>query len=217
MIDDRDESIVHQAAASLRQPGARDTEVLEELLATIRAESGSDIGDDGVRSRATLTRRRPRMTRGAGRFIAGLAAGVAFAAGLGLGIFAGWRMRGESYRLAAEDLRRPAGFTSVANVGDSSADAGPQPVQFMFVAPAATRVALVGEFNDWDPAATPMARAGGGAWHVALPLNSGRHVYAFVVDGSSWVADPQAPLAPERWFGAQNSVVLVSRGLGGRP
>ena len=83
----------------------------------------------------------------------------------------------------------------------------------MLVAPAATRVALVGEFNDWDPSATPMSRAGGGAWHVALPLTQGRHVYAFVVDGSSWVADPQAPLAPERWFGAQNSVVLVNGGV----
>ena len=80
----------------------------------------------------------------------------------------------------------------------------------MLVAPSATRVALVGEFNDWDATATPMARAAGGAWHVALPLANGRHVYAFVVDGSSWVADPQAPLAPERWFGARNSVLLVN-------
>ena len=85
-----------------------------------------------------------------------------------------------------------------------------RPVQFMLVAPTASRVALVGEFNDWDPAATPMTRAPGGAWHVVLPLARGRHVYAFVVDGSSWVADPQAPLAPERWFGARNSVLLVS-------
>ena len=209
MTDDRDESIFHRAALSMRQPGGRDAEALEDLLANIRAESASGIGDDGLRSRAMLTRRRPLMTRGAVRFIAGLAAGIAFAAGLGLGIFAGWRMRGESYRLAAEDLRRQTAFAMVANAGDP-VDAAPQQVQFMFVAPAATRVALVGEFNDWDQAATPMARAGGGAWHVALPLARGRHVYAFVVDGSSWVADPQAPLAPERWFGAQNSVVLVN-------
>jgi 1,4-alpha-glucan branching enzyme len=88
--------------------------------------------------------------------------------------------------------------------------ASQRPIQFMLVAPAATRVALVGEFNDWDPAATPMSRAPGGAWHVALPLATGRHVYAFIVDGTSWVADPQAPLAPEGWFGARNSVLLVS-------
>jgi hypothetical protein len=55
-----------------------------------------------------------------------------------------------------------------------------------------------------------MVRAAGGAWHVALPLSNGRHVHAFVVDGQSWVADPQAPLAPERWYGTQNSVLLVN-------
>ena len=214
MIDHRDESIFHRAALSLRRPTARDAEALDDLLANIRHEAANGIGDDGLRSHSALTRRRPRVTRGAVRFIAGLAAGIAFAAGLGLGIFAGWRMRGESYRLAAEDLRRQTRFATVANTGDPAVDSAPQQVQFMFVAPAATRVALVGEFNDWDQSATPMARAGGGAWHVALPLSHGRHVYAFVVDGSSWVADPQAPLAPERWFGAQNSVVLVN-GAGG--
>jgi hypothetical protein len=47
---------------------------------------------------------------------------------------------------------------------------------------------------------------------VALPLHSGRHVYAFVVngvDGVQWLADPSAPLAPEDGLGAPNSVVLV--------
>ena len=210
MIDHRDESLFHRAALSLRRSNARDTEALDELLANIRAEAGTGIGNDGLRSGVTLTRRRPLVTRGAVRFIAGLAAGIAFAAGLGVGIFAGWRMRGESYRIAAEDLRRQTGFATVANAAGPAVDTSPQQVQFMFVAPAATRVALVGEFNDWDPSATPMSRMGGGAWHVALPLTRGRHVYAFVVDGSSWVADPQAPLAPERWFGAQNSVVLVN-------
>jgi hypothetical protein len=213
VTDDRDESIFHRAASSLRQAGTRDRDALDDLVATIRHAAASGVADDGLRLPSTLTRRRPRMARGAVRFIAGLAAGIAFAAGLGVGIFAGWRMRGESYRLATEDLRRQTGFATVANATAPAMDTDPQQVQFMFVAPAATRVALVGEFNDWDPTATPMSRASGGAWHVALPLARGRHVYAFVVDGSSWVADPQAPLAPERWFGARNSVVLVNGGV----
>lgn len=216
MTDDRDESIFHRAALSLRGPGARDTEALDELLANMRHDVANGVGEAGLRSQAMLTRRRPRLTRGAVRFMAGLAAGIAFAAGLGIGIFAGWRMRGESYRLATEDLRSQAALSTVANASEPATDTALQPVQFIFVAPAATRVALVGEFNDWDQTATPMSRAGGGAWHVALPLTRGRHVYAFVVDGSSWVADPQAPIAPERWFGAQNSVVLVSGGVGVR-
>jgi hypothetical protein len=185
---------------------------LDDVLAALRREVAVGIDPDdeiAVPSRAepSWARRRPLVTRGAVRFIAGLAAGVAFAAGLGIGLFAGWRMRGASYRLAAEDITR--GLPG-AQVGSSAIMPVVRPVQFMLVAPAATRVALVGEFNDWDPAATPMSRAPGGAWHVALPLARGRHVYAFVVDGSSWVPDPQAPLAPERWFGARNSVLLVN-------
>ena len=62
--------------------------------------------------------------------------------------------------------------------------------------------------SSWKRSSSSSDRTGG-AWHVALPLADGRHVYAFVVDGSSWVSDPQAPLAPERWYGASNSVLLV--------
>ena len=47
---------------------------------------------------------------------------------------------------------------------------------------------------------------------VSVPLAAGRHVYAFVVDGNDWVADPQAPLSPEQWFGQRNSVVVVPAG-----
>jgi hypothetical protein len=83
-------------------------------------------------------------------------------------------------------------------------------VRFVLVAPNATHVSLVGDFNDWNVAATPMQSAHSGAiWTVALPLPAGRHVYAFVVDGREWVADPAAPRAPEDGFGTPNSVVVV--------
>jgi 1,4-alpha-glucan branching enzyme len=84
-------------------------------------------------------------------------------------------------------------------------------VEFVFVAPGARNVSLVGDFNGWDAAATPMRRTDGRTtWSVALRLPAGRHVYAFVIDGDAWVADPQAPLAPEQWFGQRNSVVIVA-------
>jgi hypothetical protein len=34
-------------------------------------------------------------------------------------------------------------------------------------------------------------------------------VYAFIVDGDRWVADPAAPMAPEDGFGIRNSVIVV--------
>ena len=86
-----------------------------------------------------------------------------------------------------------------------------RPVEFVFVAPSARNVSLVGDFNGWDASATPMRRTDGRTtWSVAVQLPAGRHVYAFVVDGDAWVADPQAPLAPEQWYGQRNSVVVVA-------
>jgi hypothetical protein len=210
MTDDSDEQYFQRAGLALRAPGARDDDALRLALDALRDEAFENEGRPrsdraGTRiDRAARGRRRPLVSRGTIRFAAGLAAGIAFAAGLGIGLFAGWRMRGESVRLANAERVTPT------VVGADTYPTSLRPVQFMLVAPSANRVALVGEFNDWDPAATPMLRVPGGAWHVALPLNTGRHVYAFVVDGTAWVADPQAPLAPERWFGARNSVLLVN-------
>jgi 1,4-alpha-glucan branching enzyme len=82
-------------------------------------------------------------------------------------------------------------------------------VQFVLSAPKASQVTVVGDFNEWDPAATPMVRREGGAWTAAIPVSPGRHVYAFIVDGDRWVADPAAPMAPEDGFGIRNSVIVV--------
>ena len=83
-------------------------------------------------------------------------------------------------------------------------------IKFVLVAPQASHVALVGDFNRWDESATPMLRTRtGGTWSVTLPLAEGRHLYAFVVDGKQWVADPSAPLAPVDGYGVPNSVVVV--------
>ncbi|MGH7674963.1 MAG: isoamylase early set domain-containing protein [Gemmatimonadales bacterium] len=83
-------------------------------------------------------------------------------------------------------------------------------VRFMVMAPGARRVALVGDFNGWDPQATPMLRADPDTpWSVTVPIAPGRHVYAFVVDDHRWIPDPTAPLAPEEGFGSRNSVLVV--------
>lgn len=90
--------------------------------------------------------------------------------------------------------------------------AGRALVEFVLVAPGATSVSVVGDFNDWDPTANPLrATRPGGVWSVALPLQVGRHRYAFVVDGARWLADPAAPAPPARDddFGSPNSVVTV--------
>ncbi len=83
-------------------------------------------------------------------------------------------------------------------------------VPFVVYAPGARSVVLVGDFNDWDKAATPLRPTGSsGAWVVTVPLQPGRYRYAFVVDGTRWLADPGAPRAPDDDFGTPNSVLTV--------
>ena len=89
--------------------------------------------------------------------------------------------------------------------------AGSRLVQFVLVAPAADRVALVGDFNDWQSDATPLVAApSGGVWTVMVPLAPGQHQYAFVVNGSEWLADPQAPRETGDDFGRPSSLVTVA-------
>ncbi len=86
----------------------------------------------------------------------------------------------------------------------------PTAVTFVFRAPGASRVSLVGDFNGWDPTATPLKRAArGDAWTARVPLERGLHAYAFVIDGRDWAPDPSAPLAPVATFGRRNSLLVV--------
>lgn len=65
------------------------------------------------------------------------------------------------------------------------------PTQFVLHAAGARTVSLVGDFNDWDPYATPLTYAGDGVWSVVVTLNPGLVRYSFLVDGTEWRADPR--------------------------
>jgi 1,4-alpha-glucan branching enzyme len=81
--------------------------------------------------------------------------------------------------------------------------------RFTLVAPGASVVTLVGDFNDWSAEATPMTDASGGLWTVTIPLGPGRYRYAFLVDGDVWTPDPEAPRAVDDDFGRPNSVLTI--------
>jgi 1,4-alpha-glucan branching enzyme len=82
-------------------------------------------------------------------------------------------------------------------------------VKFVLIAPQAARVSVVGDFNGWDASVNPMKAQGAGIWTVFVPLKPGVHNYSFVVDGTHFVADPTAPIAPDDGYGQKSSVVLV--------
>lgn len=58
-------------------------------------------------------------------------------------------------------------------------------------APNARRVALIGDFNDWNPNAHPMQRTPDGRWTIRLDLRHGHYRYLFLVDGQPRL-DPRA-------------------------
>lgn len=112
---------------------------------------------------------------------------------------------GPMWPLAA--LAAAAGLAAVAVFGAGARGKG---VAFTLVAPRASSVAIVGDFNDWNPHATPLVRTGDGAWETRVRLAPGQYNYAFVVDGATWVPDPAAPKNAVDDFGSPNSVVTVA-------
>ena len=125
---------------------------------------------------------------------------------------------GTVYLLLRERATPSASFSATADattlpgtgVSDTAMGAPLVTVRFMLVAPEARRVALVGDFNQWNAGATPMRKARDGQrWIIEVGLRPGRHAYAFVVDDDV-VADPAAPSAVGEDFGVRSSVVLVS-------
>jgi len=106
----------------------------------------------------------------------------------------------------------PAAIPSAAGPSSVAQEraTGSVPTRFMLVAPNASAVSLVGDFNDWATDSTPMASTvSGGLWTVTVPLSPGRYRYAFLVDGRTWVPDPGAPRAIDDDFGRPNSVLTI--------
>ena len=103
---------------------------------------------------------------------------------------------------------------SARSQASQSAQAAPardtvQLVRFVFVDSGASSVALVGDFNEWTRGATELKPSGApGVWSVSVALTPGRHEYAFIINGSRWVADPFAVKSSDD-FGTESSVIRV--------
>jgi hypothetical protein len=124
-------------------------------------------------------------------------AGLALAAGLAGVVALAARRDGADGSAAAPMVMTPASVT------------GQHMMQFIFVNDSASKVAIVGDFNDWDAGVSPLRREEKGVWTITIPLAPGRYQYTFVVDGTTWVPDPAAPRTLEDDFGPPNSVITV--------
>lgn len=85
------------------------------------------------------------------------------------------------------------------------------PVVFTLTETDARSVALIGSFNQWNPAGFEMYRSPiGNAWILEVDIPSGRHEYAFLVDGDKVLPDPKAVFTKDDGFGNRNSVLLAN-------
>lgn len=196
MTDFELEPTIERIAQEARRPATIDPDARDRLLAVIRAEMGSDRPSGQWHSVARgLVLTAPRF--------AALAAGL-----IGIGVLVGMNTR------IGRDSRS-TGHPLVADV--QHLPASPDTVvTFVFSAPAAAKVTVVGDFNQWNATATPMSRiANSDFWTVTVPMSVGRHIYSFFAvgkEGARWSADPSRPAAPDDGFGRANSVVLVGKG-----
>jgi hypothetical protein len=150
------------------------------------------------------------------RMPAGGAAGLVLVAGIG-----GYALRSQmdvsspttvaaAPSAPAASAGTPQALVPVASEDLPANAERPVATQFVLEAPGAQSVALVGDFNAWDPRTAPLARdPQTGLWTLTLPVIPGRHVYAFLVDGKQWTLDPRAPQERDADFGRPGSVLLV--------
>jgi hypothetical protein len=83
-------------------------------------------------------------------------------------------------------------------------------VRVTFEMPAsvwASQVYLVGEFNNWNPCASPFQRLHNGVWSITLDLPARRrYEFRYLIDGH-WCTDYHADSCTENNFHALNSIV----------
>lgn len=75
----------------------------------------------------------------------------------------------------------------------------------------ADRVYLVGDFNNWDPEATPMRRLNSGEFKAIVDLERGRkYQFRYLIEGMVWENDWEADDYVASGIGdSENSVVVV--------
>jgi hypothetical protein len=202
VTDDLDETM-QRVVEALRPLPTVDDVAKARLLVAVAAERQRE-------REAPLRRRVSTVRRWVVRGI-----GVAAAAVLAVVVL---RSSRATERAADRGALTPSAAPSAAAVdaqfaaGDADKGTALQSVQLVLRAPAASRVRVVGDFNAWDGDHAQMTRDPvSGLWTTTLALRPGRHIYAFIVDDSTWMRDPRAPTATDADFGRPGSVLLVGR------
>jgi hypothetical protein len=196
MIDERDE-LIERVARSLRPLPAGDPRAAARILAAVRDRRAHEPRRWML---ALEWLSRPAISFSSAGLLAAAALAIGFVSRGALS-----RLDDTSARAGQSVVRAPL----VAAANERRA-ARPVSVPITFDAANATSVSIVGDFNDWDSAVSPLARFGSnGPWTVTVNVTPGRHLYAFMVDGKL-VVDPRAPRARDLDYGGDASVLMVN-------
>ncbi|MGH9222370.1 MAG: isoamylase early set domain-containing protein [Acidimicrobiales bacterium] len=68
-------------------------------------------------------------------------------------------------------------------------------------------VAVVGDFNDWDPAAAPMTRKGGARLAAVSVAAGARYAFRYLCEDGQWLNDEAADAYEPNEFGVDNSIL----------
>ncbi len=74
------------------------------------------------------------------------------------------------------------------------------------------KIALVGEFNNWDPDAIHFTeREKDGSFSVSIELPTGReYAFRYLADGVTWMNEPEADkFTPTGYGDSENSVIIL--------
>jgi hypothetical protein len=86
-------------------------------------------------------------------------------------------------------------------------------VKIQFVLPEerlSGSVSVVGEFNDWNPRATPLRRRANGTRSASVTLEAGRrYAFRYLGEGGRWYDEESADSAEPNGHGTWNSVVTT--------
>ncbi len=81
---------------------------------------------------------------------------------------------------------------------------------FLYHDDEANSVSLVGDFNSWNRALTPLTKNDSGLWFAEIEaLKSGSYQYKFIVDGKRWLEDPSNGMKVPDNYGGLNSVLAI--------
>ncbi len=78
-------------------------------------------------------------------------------------------------------------------------------------APNASKVQLLGDFNNWDKSTEPMTALKSNDFTATVELESGKeYQFRYLIDGTVWKNDPQADYLVANSFGEENGVISTT-------